>query len=279
VIVWSFFLSAFIALMGIVAYIVAPRIKPNPWFGFRVGYTLIDRDVWIKGNKFISKLFIADGALFTVLSLLLSSDALIPVLVLFEISVMACVIAAVIYVDDLAEKATGKRPNGDFSKIIPIRLDPKTVKYPVVLSVFYLILISTILLTVNLLPDVTAVHFNLQGVPDRYEYRWEFAISFIGVITLEYAFYIAFYLLARYKPLIFYKPKLGFSTTEFIKLLSAIYGMIFTVVGVGYTIIFAYNFYGYHLIPSYFIIFLVLGILLTVPIFVIKIARKKGRYG
>ncbi len=274
-IVWVFLLSIFIILMGIIAYIVAPRMEPNPWFGFRVGYTLIDRNVWIKGNKFISKLFIADGALFAVLSLLLPDSALIPVLILFEISVMACMAVAVVYVDELAERTTGRRPEGDVSKIIPIRLDPRTVKYPAILSVFYLALIFTILSTINLLPDVIAVHFNLQGVPDRYEYRQEFAISFIEVITLEYAFYIAFYLLARYKPLIFYKPKLGLSTTEFVKLLSLIYGMIFTVVGIGYTIIFTYNFCGYHLIPVYTIIFPIVGILLTIFIFVVKIAGRR----
>lgn len=274
-IVWSFFLSIFIALMGIIAYIIAPRMKPNPWFGFRVGYTLIDRNVWIKGNKFISKLFIADGVLFAILSLLLPDSALIPVLILFEISVMACMAVAVVYVDELAERATGRRPEGDFSKIIPIRLDPRTVKYPAILSVFYLALIFTILSTISLLPDVIAVHFNLQGVPDRYEYRQEFAISFTGIITLEYAFYIAFYLLARYKPLVFYKPKLGLSTTGFVKLLSLIYGMIFIAVGIGYTIIFAYNFCGYHLIPPHTIILLFVGILLTILIFIVKIAGRR----
>jgi len=277
-IVWVFFLSAFIALMGAVAYIVTPRIKPNPWFGFRVGYTLIDREVWVKGNKLTSKLFIADGLIFAILSLLLPEDYLLLLLILFEVSAMACIIAAIIYVDDLAEKVTGRKPGGDSSKVIPIMLDPKTVKYPITLSIFYLILASIILYTANFLPDTIAVHFDPWGVPNRYDSRQAFTTLFIAALSLDYAFYMVFYYLAKYKPLVFYSPRLGFSTTEFVKLLSLFFSLIFIIVGIGYTIVFTYNFYGYHIIPVYCIFLLAIGTFLAIPVFITKI--KGGReYG
>jgi len=278
VIIWGFLLSVFIALMGVIAYIVTPRIKPNPWFGFRVGYTLVDREVWVKGNKFISKLFIIDGLVFAILSFLLPEESLLSFLILFEISVIACTIAAILYVDNLAEKVTGRKPSEESSKITPIRLDPRTIKYPIVLSIFYLVLLSTVLYTVNLLPDTIAVHFNIWGVPDRYDSRLEFAKLFVTVFSLDYAFYMVFYFLAKYKPLIFYRPKLGFSTTEFIKLLSLIFGLIIIIMGVIYAIVFTYNFYGYHIIPVYCIFFLIIGTIIIIPIFIDKM-RKRCEYG
>ena len=35
---------------------VAPRVGPNPYFGFKIGYTFSNREVWKKSNTFVGLL-------------------------------------------------------------------------------------------------------------------------------------------------------------------------------------------------------------------------------
>ena len=149
-------LSVLIILMGILAYLITPRMKPNPFFGFRVGYTLLDKEIWVKGNKFVSTLFIIDGILFSLLSMFLTDELLIIFLVIFEISAVICIVVSILYVDDLAERVTGRRKAEKPSKIVPLKLNPKIVKYLAALTILYVVLNSMIVYTANFLPDTIA---------------------------------------------------------------------------------------------------------------------------
>ena len=261
------FLSMLIILTSILAYFITPRIEPNPIFGFRVGYTLIDKEVWIKGNKFISKLFMVIGILFLSLSMLLNNEYLVTFLVLFKISVIVGVTVSILYVDDLAEKVTGRRKIEEPSKIVPLKLNPKIVKYLAALTILYMVLNSMIVYTANFLPDTIAVHFDISGFPNRYEGKFNFVLGVITVTSLDFILYAVFFYLAKNKPLIFYKPKLGISTNDFMEWLAMLVAISFAIVGLAYADIFTYNLHGCHIMPMFIIICLALMLVFLVILY------------
>jgi hypothetical protein len=49
-----FYVGSSLILAGISLPLIAERIKPNPWYGFRVSQTLGDPKVWYATNKYFA---------------------------------------------------------------------------------------------------------------------------------------------------------------------------------------------------------------------------------
>ncbi|MDY6930996.1 MAG: SdpI family protein [Halobacteriota archaeon] len=57
-------------IAGLIIYYLSPRMGPNLFLGMRTGYTVIDREIWVKSNRLIGKMFIVCGFLFLVISII-----------------------------------------------------------------------------------------------------------------------------------------------------------------------------------------------------------------
>ena len=64
--------------IGIAAPLIQGRVKPNPWYGFRVPKTMSDPDTWYAVNAYFGRRFAVAGLLTAVAGLALSPVALIP---------------------------------------------------------------------------------------------------------------------------------------------------------------------------------------------------------
>lgn len=56
------FVGEGLLLMGVALPLIRRRIKPNPWYGFRVPKTLGDEDVWYDANAYSGRLLLSAGA-------------------------------------------------------------------------------------------------------------------------------------------------------------------------------------------------------------------------
>jgi hypothetical protein len=64
--------------IGLAVPLVQGRIKPNPWYGFRVPKTLKDPDIWYAVNAYFGRRFAVVGLLISIAALLLCPLSLIP---------------------------------------------------------------------------------------------------------------------------------------------------------------------------------------------------------
>jgi len=82
--------------------LIRGRVKPNPWYGFRVRKTLSDSDTWYAVNAYFGRRFAVVGLLIAAVGLLLSPLGLIPhagpalYFVVCDLILFACLIAAVV---------------------------------------------------------------------------------------------------------------------------------------------------------------------------------------
>jgi uncharacterized membrane protein len=71
-------LGAVMIVVAAATYWLAPKVGPNPWFGMRTGYSVVNREIWDKSNRLGGVLFGAVGLvewLLTVTVTLLALDA------------------------------------------------------------------------------------------------------------------------------------------------------------------------------------------------------------
>jgi uncharacterized membrane protein len=66
---FGFGLAAVISIGGLLIYIIAPRVGPNPVFGIRTGYSFANRDIWNKVNRVGGLLLLILGFLLYFLSI------------------------------------------------------------------------------------------------------------------------------------------------------------------------------------------------------------------
>ncbi|MGL5869371.1 SdpI family protein [Clostridium chrysemydis] len=69
-----------------------PKLKRNKLIGIRTSKTLSSDEIWEKTHKFGGKVFIAFGALFTIISLIIQGDIAMPLLIvsLLILTVILC---------------------------------------------------------------------------------------------------------------------------------------------------------------------------------------------
>lgn len=66
--------SLIIALGGLSTYLLAPKVGPNRWFGFRLRCTMKNEETWKKSNKFAGKLMTLQGICLAAFAYLLSPE-------------------------------------------------------------------------------------------------------------------------------------------------------------------------------------------------------------
>ena len=180
------------AAAGWAVYVFAPRIGPNPIFGVRTWYSMVNRDVWNQSNRAGGILFAALGALVFVSSLLsrlwVDADSKAGVLTVVGILLALTAVGVlwlVLYTRRLAAGALVQ--SADVIRVSPVWLLPA--------ALLTLAILVFLLATSSDLPaDRVAVHFNGHGEPDgwmsRAGHTWLGSAAVLGVFALLSALFL-----------------------------------------------------------------------------------------
>ena len=206
------FINIIYLITGILQYYLAPKIGPNPYFGFKIGYTFADREVWNKTNRLMGKFVIIH-------SLLLFPTALIPdfmlyYLLLFIIPLVAFIPFGIRYAAILLEMKSSKSEIASKRKMEPITVGLLWSLSPLI---FYLVLIAVEMITYPSLPDVIAVHFDLSGNPNGWSSKSSFILSYSLFALFAPAFSYIFIYLGKKYPMYIHPGKMRFSSDTFLK--------------------------------------------------------------
>ncbi len=172
-------LNSIYILLAIMEIFLAPRVGPNPYFGFKIGYTFSNKEVWKKTNRFV-------GAL-----MLLHSISLVPFifftdeylgwfLIAFIVPLLIIAILGIVYASHKLEEINGNVP----SPKVPIKPLEASFVWKHLGLIFFLILLFLMAITYNSLPDTIAVHFDSSGNPNGWANKNDFFLSYIGFSLL-----------------------------------------------------------------------------------------------
>ncbi len=193
-------IGALLFAAGVITYVLAPRVGPNPIFGVRVGYSYASREVWDQSNRFGGVLIAAIGLATAALALLL--DVLgIPQqtanMWLTAALVLGIVVSAIwmfIYARGLAQGTAIAQQTA------PVQFRWAYLA-PVLVS--FGLLFAVVLLTYPMLPaDRIATHFDMNYRPDGWSSRDNFVPTYLGLAALYVLIDIAIVLVATREPLI-----------------------------------------------------------------------------
>lgn len=186
--------------IGIITYIFAPRVGPNPIFGVRVGYAYASREVWDKTNRFGGMLIalIGLGVALIACSLQLFAVSMaigMPVLVAgMLVAMLGATIWMMLYARHAAQETT-----------IAHELTQVEFSWAFVAPalVTFILLVGVALYFYPRLPVARiATHFNLYDQPDGWSTRDVFLFSFLGMAALFTLLDFVVVLIATREPLI-----------------------------------------------------------------------------
>ncbi len=255
---WLILLIEFIyIILALIQYLLAPKIGPNPYFGFRIGYTFADKEVWKKSNKFIGKLMLIHSLL---LIPFLFTDFIIYFLILFVVPLIGIIPVGIKYSSNLLE-VKGAKIGKSEEKIEEITVGKALIISP---ALIYIILILIEIFSYSYLPSTIAVHFNVAGKPDGWENKWDFMVYF-SLLSLIYPFlsYIYIYLGRKY-PIYMHPGRMRFKRNAILKVSIIAMDLVGILLIYSYISIVLYSIYNIPLNP-YLLISLII-IVIVVPI-------------
>lgn len=155
------FISATIFLAGLLTYLF--RDRPNSAIGFRIGYTFASDEAWRKTNEFAGKAFMGLGIIMGLMSIIWNA-VLVTLAMLIGVSLITWkgygIARETVELEDISEPAEGIVRPLDKVDVKPYLL------FQLALIASYLILLA---LSWEKMPDTIATHFNINGIPDRFE--------------------------------------------------------------------------------------------------------------
>jgi len=181
--IFEIIMSVIYLLLALLQLFVAPRVGPNPYFGFKIGYTFSNPLVWKKSNRFAGLLMIVHAVPLLFLSLI--DIPLLIYLALFLIPLILIVIISVVYASrKLEEYGKGE------GKVEPIKPLEASFVWKHLGLILFLVLLLLMLITYNSLPDTIAVHFDASGHPngwtDKNDFMLWYSLFALGYLTIVY---------------------------------------------------------------------------------------------
>ncbi|MCD6370112.1 MAG: SdpI family protein [Thermoplasmata archaeon] len=206
-------LSLIYLALAFLEYFVAPKVGPNPVFGFRVGYTFASRESWEKSNRFVGRLMLIHALLLLPLSLM-GDEILALYLIAFMIPLVLIVPVGLRYASNILEMVGAKKGVEERRKMQPIRIEGPWLWLPLIA---YVIFLAVMIITCPELPSVVATHFDAGGNPNGWLSREELLLfnSLIGVLPLGIAYLFTF--LARRYPLYLHPGRMKFKRGAILK--------------------------------------------------------------
>ncbi|NPA75380.1 MAG: DUF1648 domain-containing protein [Euryarchaeota archaeon] len=252
---------------GLAQYFIAPKVGPNPYFGFRVGYTLSDREVWNKANRFLGLLMTIHGLFLLPLSLILD---VLWFLILFLVPMLVFIPIGIKYAANLLELKGAKSGIVGERKMEPIVLGFAWLITPML---FYSILLLYMAFTYPQLPSVLAVHFDAAGNPNGWATKESFFVSYAAYsLILPGTAYLFAYLGYRY-PMYVHPGRTRFPRDAYLKTLFLAMDVALLFEIFIYYSIYLYAMQGIMLSIGYTLIFTIIIVLVPIGYLVSKWRR------
>lgn len=155
------FIAGTMFLAGLLTYLF--RNRPNYAIGVRTGYTFLSGEAWKKTNEFAGKAFMVLGLFLGILSFTANIGLLTAVMLA---GVALIVKRSLVIAKETAELEDLSTPaEGEPNPIEKVNVKPY-LAVQLILMLSYLILLAV---SWERMPETIAVHFNDQGIPDRFE--------------------------------------------------------------------------------------------------------------
>jgi len=169
--VYTFWATSILLIgVGLIIYFIANRIPPNPFLGFRIGYAYVSRRVWVKLNRISGIVVALIGVLVLVESLFFGK---VLALLLMPAQLVVATVILVECAERLAEKELINIPGGRETEIKPIQPFKPNILHIIIPLVMLGVLVGYTITLYPQLPDKVAVHFDINGRPDRYGSKTE----------------------------------------------------------------------------------------------------------
>ena len=196
----SLLLGGILVLAGIVTYIFAPRVGPNPIFGVRIGYAYANRETWDKTNRFGGMLMAMVGIGTAIVGFVLQllniagRDATNVVVVVMLAALVAGMGWVFFYARGLAQGTSLAR------QLVPVKF---RWAYLAPTLITLLLFIAFAVYIYPALPvDRVPSHFNLNDQPDGWQSRNEFIATFLGMSVLFLLLNVLIVFVAAREPMI-----------------------------------------------------------------------------
>ncbi|WP_187146079.1 SdpI family protein [Staphylothermus hellenicus] len=263
----SVFIGLILIITGIILYLFAERIPRNLLFGFRIGYTLSSKKLWVKYNR-LSGIVLVFIGLVTLFLPLFISNIMVLILILLGLIIVSTItltyMASREAKQELSFETVGLGVAGRrIWRIMPVKPSPLRIILAVLPPLLSIILTLYLL---PYLPNLIPVHYDISGAPNRWDTLNDFLkITFPFIIGIE-CLPLIFMLVEIKAPMIFYAPRLP--KKKFVNLLYDIGIMMAWLVMLVYIDILYYAINNKHIIPM--TMFTVL-ILIVVAIILVEI--------
>ncbi len=170
--VYLLIINVIYLISALLVLFLAPKIGPNPYFGFRIGYSFSSRKVWDKTNRFA-------GILMTIHALFLFPIIILNNIVYYIIALIVPLlvisIVGIIYASHKLEeeRVEVKGP------VKPIKPLETTFVWKYLGIILLLILLLMMLIAYSSLPNRMAVHFDTSGNPNGWSSKNDFYTTYI----------------------------------------------------------------------------------------------------
>lgn len=243
------FISFILMAMGLILYLVACKLPMNLLFGFRIGYTLMSKRLWVKYNRLSGLSLVLIGLISLILSTFITNTTLYMCMV-FGLIVVSHILLARMASRE-AEIELSFREAGDVRVEGRLRkIDSVIPSYPRLLLALLPPIISLIatLYFLPLLPEYVPVHYNVEGVPDRWEPLEDFLKNTVPYVIGLQCTALIFMVVELKAPMIFYVP--GLSKEEIVNLVYDAGIAIAWILLLFYIDLLYYSTYNIHILPT-----------------------------
>ncbi len=248
-------------------YFVAPKVGPNPYFGFRTGYTMSSDDAWKKSNRLMGKMMLIHS--FLLLPMFLLPDSLPYFLVLWIVPMIIFIPLGIKYASNVLE-IEGARKEASTQPMEPITAG---ILWSISPAILYLLLILLVFYTYPHLSPIIAVHFDSAGNPNGWATKSDFVVQYsLFALIFPFIAYLFLYLGKKY-PLFIHPGKTRFNRDVYLKttLLSMDAGL--AVIILVYYSIYIYDISKTSFSASYFLLMTLIIVMIPIVYLVAKWRR------
>jgi len=273
-----FFMGLFITVTSIVLYSIVHRLPFNPFLGFRIGYSYLSRDLWVKLNKVAALVFMSVGLVTTVLSVIIADEVI--VLEVFLGLIIVSLVVLINYSSKAAELELMKIPeHREVGKVEVLTPFYPSIAHIVITLVPYVLGITFIALNAHSLPDSVAIHFTSSGAPDRFMPKTQALILMTFTPTFVIGLTLFFYYLGVKKPEIYYRPWLRGKLRIFVTFIYTFLSLTSPLASIAMVDTVWFNIYGEHLtLLTHLMMALIIVIIAQIIYFIAYITKHYLKY-
>lgn len=260
---------------GLIHILLVPLIGPNLFIGLRYGYTMADKRVWVKSNRFLGYLATIQGLVFIAMSFYVRETFLVGMAFIFSNVIIA--LASLVRAIEYANMILGYLPReeGEIKPIRPLEHSNLT-KFLMVLSFLgNLMIIVTIYNSFN---GYIAVHFDLSGRPDAFQSVSTFTILSLFFASTIFILFLAIGLIGLKYPMFLHSGvlTLKWGREALFRLISYSFIAAESIFLLVFYDIYFYNVNGTHILSLPILIAIILTLALT-PFIIVILSR--GKHG